>query len=579
MPAGRKLLPAVLALCAAVGLVLFVLLAGGDRERGAERPPLADLPATPLPSTPAPITELVPPVEVRRPVGGGDVRTTVLWPLKIEIELQEPRYLPQQEGVPAVGSGATARLSGQIMGVDDRGFPAEVHFVAGANAGRVLRGDADGRFGASDLYPGISIVEVRGSGLLGSRRSLLLRREQEAQLHIGYGRPGSVSGKVQDRTGTGIEGASVTVDGTRVTTGTEGEFYLASVAAGQVLCEVEKEGYAHYQELVWIAGGGQTNPRERTTFTLQPAVELQVAITNDAGGPGPAQLYLLSDRRGSEFSSASAYRNASYPWQRVNPVEIWPGRPVTIGSLPPEVVKVHVFRPGARAALKVVNLAAGRTVDCSIPLEPAPRLVGRVTREGLPVAGASVRLEAPDRVRAMLGYFREASFFLETAVIPSLPPAAQELVTGKDGRFVFTAWEEESPVRYLEARGPGGGTWAGRLVQPEETEIELELEDVELGDSTLALEFPGRFQGLPVEAWIGGAPHEPRVLAPEEDFVLSNLLAGRWRLRITWHGQPVHEDELDIEGLTRREIPLPPECIEGQDEESWRRAGKEYPSG
>ena len=63
-------------------------------------------------------------------------------------------------------------------------------------------------------------------------------------------------------------------------------------------------------------------------------------------------------------------------------------------------------------------------------------------------------------MRATLGYFTEPSYFLETAVMPNLPPGLQETRTDKQGRFVLSSWADTSPVRYLEARGPGGGaTW------------------------------------------------------------------------------------------------------------------------
>ena len=520
--------------------------------------------------------ELVPPVEVRQPVGG-DTRTNVLWPLKVELELVEARYLPKEEGVLPIGSGASARLMGEIKGSDEEPVAAEVSFVAGANAGRILHTDERGAFGASDLYPGLSIVEIRGTAISGSRREVRLRRGQETLLNIGYGRPAGVQGMVQDGEGVGIPGAAVVVDGTRATTGAEGEFYLSSVAAGQVLVEVEAPGYALYQELVYITAG-MVNPVDRMTFTLKPAASLSVAITNDVGGPGPAQLYLFSDRSGAPMTAASARRNESYPWHKKNPIEVYPGRPVTIDGLPNEVVKVHAFRPGTSGALKVVNLRGDRPYQLEMALEAAPIVSGRVLRDGEPVAGATVKLEAPDRVRATLAYFREASYYLEAAVMPNLPPALQEVTTGKDGRFSLTAWVDESPVRYIEARGPDGRTWAGRFVRPKEQEIDLQLTEVDLGDSELVLEFPGRFQGLPVELWIGGTPYDPQVIPADEPLRVSKLLAGRWRLKITWHAQPVHEDaDLVIEDTTRFDVQLPIECIQGQDEHAWRRAGREYP--
>lgn len=569
----NKTLLLTLLLCGALALGAVALLGGDDNPRGQPREDVARAEAhAPAPED-APV-ELVPPPSIRTPTG--DAYTNVLWPLKVELELVEARFLPKQEGVPAVGSGATARLTGMVTGLDDNGLSCELVFVAGANSGRTLRTDVTGRLGANDLYPGLSIVELRGAGSLGARRELRLRRGQETTFHLGFSRPGMVIGKVQDQSGKGLAGASVVIDGTRIATDPEGGFYLNSVAAGQVLCEVELDGYALYQELVWVAGG-QTNPLERMTFTLKPAAELRIAVQGNAGGPGPVELYLFSDR--GELSSSSAYRNTAFPWHKLNPIQVWPGQPVTLRNLPPEVVKVHAFRPGARATFKPVNLAASPR-DMLIQLEPAPTLRGKVLADGEPVAGARVRLEAPDRVRATLDYFAEASYFLETAVIPSLPPGAQETVSGPDGTFLFSAWADASPVRYLEARGLTGQSFAGRFVQPDETDVVLELAEVDLGDALFMAEFPGRHQGLPVEVWINGAPNPVQVLGADERLEVADLVAGRWKVSASWHAAVVlATQELTLDDIDTLTIPLLPECIHGQDEEQWRRAGREYPLG
>jgi hypothetical protein len=563
----------ILLLALPLGVGAFALFAAGDDERGGERSPPPDSAEAPVPAEPV-REELIPPPVVR--VATGSATTTVLWPVKVELELLEARFLPKQEGVPPIGSGATARMSGCITGFDDSPVQAEVRFVAGANTGRVLRGDPTGRFGAVDLYPGLSLIEVRGANTLGSRREVRLRRGQETLVNIGYSRPGSVFGKVQDSKGTGLEGAAVVIDGTRTLTDAEGGFYLQSVAAGQVLCEVEKDGFALYQELVWVAGG-QTTQKERMTFTLKPEVQLRVAVQGSAGGPGPVQLYVFSDR--PEYNANSAFRNESFPWHKINPVEAWPGQPVTIGKLRPEVVKVHAFRPGARASVRPVNLAAS-TRDLVLELVPAPTIGGIVKQDGAPVLGATVKLEAPDRVRASMSYFEEPSYFLETAVIPNLPPGLQETKTDKDGRFLLTAWADASPVRYLEARGPGGGAWAGRFVKPDDEQVVIELKTLDVGKSTLLVDFPGRHQGLPVELWIGGAPTSTQILAADQELEVSSLVAGKWRVTVTWHAQPVKPaEDVQIEEVERLEVALPPECIEGQTEEQWKRAGREYPHG
>jgi len=39
------------------------------------------------------------------------------------------------------------------------------------------------------------------------------------------------------------------------------------------------------------------------------------------------------------------------------------------------------------------------------------------------------------------------------------------------------------------------------------------------------------------------------------------------------------EDALEIRGGTRLDVVLPPGAIEGQDEETWTRAGETFPGG
>ena len=508
-------------------------------------------------------TELLPPPRIE--LDEGPVTSTVLWPLEVELTLGLADYLPVEPGVVPVGSGATARLAGRIADRRDQGVRAEVRFVAGPNTGRVLRADVTGRFGASDLYPGLSIVEVSGEGTLGSRREVRLRQGSETALNIGYGRPGSVFGRVLDRKGEPIEGASVVFDGTRVTTDGNGEFFLAAVAGGQVLVEIEKEGYASRQALANVLAGG-TTPKERLTFALEEETALSIRVPQDVGGPGPVYVYLLPGRADRRPSRHEVQRNERFPYHRINPIEVTPGRPHVVRGLPTGVVKVYAFRPGAVAARKVVSLrSGGEPQPLVLSLAPAPRVVGHVRSGGEPVAGATVHLEAPNRARAALSYFNEPSWFLETEVIDFIPPAFQEVVTDASGRFVLTAWEKEAGVRYLEARGPangeGPGGWAGRLVHPGENLIDIELSDGTLGDATLVLDFPGRWQGLPIELTVDGTPYDPITLPARKSFEIENLVSGRWSMRLSWHGEPVHEEaSFTLSERTERTIELPPAC-------------------
>lgn len=503
--------------------------------------------------------------------------TTVLWPLRVELDLVRASYLPSEDGMAPIGSGASARIAGVVHGPDDGGTRATVRFVAGPNQGRELRTDVTGAFGATDLFPGLSIVEIKGPGLIGSRREVRLRQNNETLLNVTYADPGKMAATVQDREGNPVDGASIRVDGVRTETGPDGVFFVGAIASGQVLVEIEHPDFAAYQELVWVAAG-QMAPGNSLTFTLDKGASLNVVVTNNVGGPGPVQLYLLPGQFTRQSSGADSWRNMRFPYHARNPIEVQPGRPHLITGLRAETVQVLAFRAGASTTMKFANVRAGRPYDLKIEMRPAPKITGHVKRDGQPVAGATVVLEAPNKVRATLSYLREGNHYLETAVMPNFPPARQEVETDANGRFVLTAWEDESPTRYLEARGPTGTTWTGRLVHRGDYVVDLELEDARLGDSDLVLAFPDRFQGLPLEVLIEGQPLDPWILPPNEDLRLTDLLSGEWRVKITWNSDPVFEGDLTLAGETERTIVLPVECLEGQDPEAWRRAGREYPS-
>ena len=86
------------------------------------------------------------------------------------------------------------------------------------------------------------------------------------------------------------------------------------------------------------------------------------------------------------------------------------------------------------------------------------------------------------------------------------------------------------------------------------------------------------YQAAKLEILVDGAPFDPLVLPAGEQQSITDLRAGRWRLTVTWHGDPVHrEEELEIDAHTARTIVLPLGAIDGQDEEQWRRAGRVHP--
>lgn len=557
----------------ALGLGLFALGAlggGGGRRQQVEAEPSAP----PVEEAPVPaLEELVPPPVVER-LTEEVTDTTVLWPLQIDLDLLQPAYLPTGEGIEQVGSGRDAELSGRIAGRSGEGVPAEIHFVAGPNAGTVLHCDSTGSFGTSTLYPGLALVEVRGPGFI-ARREVRLRQRTEALLNLGFGRMAAVYGTVVDFENRPVPGAEVNFDGHVVYTAEDGGFFVPEVAGGQVPVEVSAPGFAAFREMTYVVAGNVVS-RGELTYHLQPATSLRIAIPDRVGGPGPVLVYLLPDRVGS--APRTENKQQGVPWHRFHPLEMPAGARHVVEGLPPTSVRVLAFRAGALAQQKLVNLQPGAENEVTIRMEATPTLTGRVLDDGRPVAGARVRLEAPNRVKATLSFFVEPSHFLESEVLPDLPPAAQETVTDEDGRFVLTSWQHVTAVRYLEARSPDGTKWAGRLVAAGEESVDLELQSAELGDATLVLSFPDRWQGLPVELSVNGAPVEPFVVPPYDPLRVDSLLSGRWQIRASWHAELVQpEVAFELRGETEREIRLPPEAIQGQDEEAWRRAGREFP--
>jgi hypothetical protein len=558
----------VLAAAALVGLWTLSGPGGGpDREVEAVRPG-GPLSASEEPAWPSQAPALLGPMAGER-ADEGAAPSSVLWPLVVELDLVRARGLPEVPGESALGSGRGARLVGRVVDAFGNGLPASVRFVAGPNAGRVLTANPAGEFGAADLYPGLHIAEVSGAGIPGSRREVLLADGREALLHIGYGRLAPVEGRVVNEDGEPVAGARVSVDGQEATTGERGFFHVPQVAGGRVLLEVEAPGYAlHREELGVQAGVGV--PRSGLEVVLSAGATLRLHLAEESGGVGPATAYVLP----TGFAGTG---NA--PWQRFGPVELSPPTTVLEG-LPAGPVQVRVYREGAVAVPPAagVHLQRGQTHDLRLNLQSAPMVEGTVLRDGRLEAGARVRLSAADPLRATLNHLGQGLDFLDAAPRPLLPAVTAEAVTGRDGRFRFTDFGELSPWRLLEAISADGRARASVAVPPGPGPIEVSLGDADAGRGRLVLGLPGRHQALPVELVVQGEPRGAFPLGPDRDLEIDGLAEGTWNVRVSWWGQELLvRSGVDLVGVLRLGVELPAGAIEGQDADTWRRAGHDDP--
>jgi hypothetical protein len=572
----HKFLVVGCSLLALLVAVLWWLVVGPESPpRALEEPPVVQEPA-PAPAAPVgPAAQDLQSPDDRGAGGsvpvGDPLHTTVAWPVKLRLELVDPAGLAKAPGVASLGSSASARLAGSVLGPEGTGLPARVRFAAGPNEGRLLTTNSAGKFGAADLYPGLSVVEVDGPGDYDVRREVRLRSGAETSLNLGFGMPGAASGRVLDRDGKPVESAAVELDGQLQYSAADGSFLFSNVASGyDVVCTVSKPGFAAHFELVTIAAR-QTN--DRLVFTLLPAAALDVEIPERLGSPGEAMVVLMN-------ANAAAQRR--FPWRTVSPFKLQPGSRAHLEGLPAGTrVRVYVFHAGAlaRPSYAEVNLEEGQTQLAVVHLDPAPVVVGTVrTQDGLVAPGARVRLEAPDRVGSTLAYFEETALFLETEVLPSFPMGLQEAVADHNGRFEFTAYAKQAPRRYVVATSADGAETGSVIIGPEDQVVNLVLAPRRASGS-LKVEFPGRHQALEVECTVRGEPRDRIVLPAGEAYELVDLPGGTWRLTATWRGQEIPVSDTVgrgflVEGSTTQVVRLPQGAIDGQDEDTLLRAGR-----
>jgi hypothetical protein len=265
----------------------------------------------------------------------------------------------------------------------------------------------------------------------------------------------------------------------------------------------------------------------------------------------------------------------------VSPIELYPGGSKVIDDLPDGSLSIAVFRPGAisESPFTKVRVYAGRTTQQVVKLLPGPTLRGRIVRAKVPVEGARVRLEAPNRQAASERVLHKDSEFNQELVFPHLPAGMQEVRTDGSGRFELTLYPDVASSYYLTAETLDGLWKAGRSVSAKETdEIELELERASQSMAEMEIGLSPRFQGLPVVVRIMGAPRDPIELSPkDEDLVIDGLEEGTWRLDVTWHGEDLLSNMLVRVGEDVDQtlfVKLPPGAVDGQSQEERRRAGR-----
>lgn len=490
----------------------------------------------------------------------GSTATTVKLPLEIDIEFLSGKPRLSSPGAPNLDSAATAKIRGSMHLADGSPGRGYAEFVAGPNQGRVLDTDEEGRFGANDLYAGLSLVALRSAGTPGALREVVLRENRESQLNVGFGRTASVHGLVKGPDNYGLPGAKVIMDGQETMTDEEGRFYFGRMTSGKVPIYITKPGYASHREMQFITGGMTIVPG-KLRFNLRKGCTLRVVIPERIGGPDPGQLFLTSSLDGTA--------SRSYPWHLKSPITVFGGESIEIEDLPSGAVYLQYFKRGTTSSpgRVMMNLSESVTKTATIHLKAAPSITGLVLQDGEPVEGALVQLEMPDvsaaAVDAMGGHLGRVQ--LEVDLYSQMPPAKQKMVTKRDGRFFFSAAESYSKARYLTARGPDGTSWGGRVVKEGDHQVNVVLDSHAGGDCEMVFETSERFQAIPVRYSVNGKPHS-KVLPADQDLTVKGLREGRYNVEVRWRNDKILQDVImDVAGTRNVFLPLPKGAIDGEN--------------
>lgn len=563
-----------LALTAGLGVLAFLFVevlpgaAVPPVEAGDGRPVGRTTAVGPEPTAPAEPVTLVDPAARTGAGEAAGAGTTVLHPLEVEFSLALDRAIEVPEGAEPIKSGANARIEGSMRGGDGRPLPVTVTFTHGPNQGRILQGDAEGRFGAGDLWEGLSIVRLEAPSGLTSVREVRLAQRRTTPVHVSFARASFVSGTVTDDRGAALEGAEVTLDGKVAYTDEEGLFSFGRVAPGPVFATVRKKGFAITRRKVSLPMGRTLVP-EDFVIRMQPASTLELIVGRRAGEEGASYAVLMP-------ATTGAMSGEAFPWYEINPVEIPRSGRVEISGLPPEAVLVRAFRRGAVQSSRAVQarLQRGRKGMAKVDFDPAPLVRGVVLDGGEPVRGARVSIEAANQsVANARGLGMKNPRFAIDLVSPRVATAYDETVSDAKGRFSFTRDPGFVTTYYVSASADGGRRVGAAVVPAGDETFVLELQAAKDESGSVKIDLPGRYQGLPVEVRVQGAPRDSRVLPGGEPLVVDGLGPGAWVLRARWRTQDVigrQVVEVPAGGLATVKGRLPRGAIEGQTPEERR---------
>jgi protocatechuate 3,4-dioxygenase beta subunit len=236
--------------------------------------------------------------------------------------------------------------------------------------------DGDGQYTLEGIPPGERTFEFRKQGFITRRQSTEAAAGSDSRLDVDLERGRELRGRVTDKSGAGIDGASVSAfapmgggDNAQAVTGADGAFIVEGLGETRYNVQVRKSGFASTTER--DVALPQSTP-------LVIALDRGATITGRVSGLAPNELgsvFVSASGEGS-FSSAQADANGAF----------------TLRGVPEGRVMVSASVTGSerRSRPKAVMVENGSAPPVEINFEDGFTVRGRVTFNGVPAASGNV---------------------------------------------------------------------------------------------------------------------------------------------------------------------------------------------
>lgn len=366
--------------------------------------------------------------------------------------------------------------------------------------------------------------------------------------------PGTLRGRVLDRTNQPIRDAAIEVDGRRAMTDFDGRFAISGVRGPRAIGYVKMPGYAirRVEFDTPRSFGKPRAPEYEAQITLHPATSLTIRMAPDAVANEPFFVYLIP------FGYQLADRELAV--EKMGPIKVGPGGAVTFPHLPIDQQCVAIAVSPAHSFVTERLAASKEERSFVIDARPWRKVTGDVT-----AAGAKERLRRFDIESSLAGV--ELGEYL--AAIKAMPSGHRScsyplpLLTGRLYRRSVEAdrsYEvafDANVLPTIRFKAPGYRARTFEDVKNERLDV-LMSPLINAGPETAQVTLKLAFAGTPrIESFrceqAPGAEHEQ--MGPHLMVFMKDVAPGRYKLTVRAPHYATYHRTVVISGGSQRQLP------------------------